>query len=428
MKPLLSKTTKPFLIYLLIILIVSVPAYYFMIRKIWISELDEHNRILAKTTEEHFKEISLSDEELNDKLSFWNKIQPGVFIEKDTARLNVKDSIFTTTSKSLHLEDKTDDNFRVLITIININGTPYYFRSIANYEDTKETVSAIAIVTFFFIGSILLGLLLINRYLAKTIWAPFRNTLDKLKNFNLNTQTQIKFNKTDTTEFDELNQSLSKLITHNVSVYKTQKEFTENASHELQTPLAILKNKLDILLQSDDLTEKQYNIAEDMNKVLSRSSRINQNLLLLAKIENSQFDNAENIHFDELLQNSLDNLQEHFEQKNIFVKMEISQNVTVNGNSSLTEILINNLLLNAIRHTDIKGSIFITLKNSVFEVANSGEEKLGEDLLFKRFSKLSANNSGSGLGLAIIKEVSKSQNWTVHYRFKNNYHIFSVHI
>lgn len=428
MKPLLSKTTKPFLIYLFIILIVSVPAYYFMIKKIWVSELDEHNRILAKTTEEQFKGISLSDEELKEKNSFWNKIQPGVFIEKDLSRLNVKDSIFTATSKSLHLEDKTDDNFRVLITTININGTPHYFRSIANYEDTKETVSAIAIITFFFIGSILLGLLLINRYLAKTIWAPFRNTLDKLKNFNLNTQTQIEFDATDTTEFDELNQSLSKLITHNVSVYKTQKEFTENASHELQTPLAILKNKLDILLQSDDLTEKQYNIAEDMNKALSRSSRINQNLLLLAKIENSQFDNAENIHFDELLQSSVDNLQEHFEQKNISVKMEISQNVTVNGNGSLTEILINNLLLNAIRHTPVSGSIFITLKNSIFEVANSGEDKLDEELLFKRFSKLSANNSGSGLGLAIIKEISKSQNWSVDYRFDNNHHIFSIHI
>ena len=428
MKPLLSKTTKPFLIYLFIILIVSVPAYYFMIRKIWVSELDEHNSILAKTTEEHFKEISLSDEELNDKLSFWNKIQPGVFIEKDLSGRNLKDSIFTATSKSLHLEDKTDDNFRVLITTININGTPHYFRSIANYEDTKETVSAIAIVTFFFIGTILLGLLLINRYLAKTIWAPFRNTLDRLKNFNLNTQTKIEFEATDTIEFDELNQSLSRLIAHNVSVYKTQKEFTENASHELQTPLAILKNKLDILLQSDDLTEKQYNIAEDMNKALSRSSRINQNLLLLAKIENSQFDNAENIHFDELLQSSVDNLQEHFEQKNILVKMEISKNITVNGNRSLTEILINNLLLNAIRHTSVNGYIVITLKNSIFEVANSGEDKLDEELLFKRFSKLSANNSGSGLGLAIIKEISKSQNWTVHYRFENNHHIFSVNI
>lgn len=428
MKPLLSKTTKPFLIYLFIILIVSVPAYYFMIRKIWISELDEHNRILAKTTEEHFKEISLSDGELNDKLSFWNKIQPGVFIEKDLSGRNLKDSTFTATSKSLHLEDKTDDNFRVLITTININGTPHYFRSIANYEDTKETVSAIAMVTFFFIGSILLGLLLINRYLAKTIWAPFRNTLDRLKKFNLNTQTKIEFDTTDTIEFDELNQSLSRLIAHNVSVYKTQKEFTENASHELQTPLAILKNKLDILLQSDDLTEKQYNIAEDMNKALSRSSRINQNLLLLAKIENSQFDNSENIDIDELLQRSVDNLQEHFEQKNIFVKTEIWKNVTVNGNRSLTEILINNLLLNAIRHTPVNGYIVITLKNSIFEVANSGEDKLDEELLFKRFSKLSANNSGSGLGLAIIKEISKSQNWTVHYRFENNHHIFSVNI
>ena len=162
-----------------------------------------------------------------------------------------------------------------------------------------------------------------------------------------------------------------------------------------------------------------------MNRALSRSSRINKNLLLLAKIENNQFENSE-IHLDELLNQSMEILQEHFEQKNISVKTKIYDNVKVNGNIGLTEVLINNLILNAIRHTPINGSISIKLNNSVFEVSNSGTEKLNSDLLFKRFSRFSKDNNGSGLGLAIVQEICKSQNWTINYRFENNNHIFSV--
>ncbi|WP_185279232.1 sensor histidine kinase, partial [Elizabethkingia anophelis] len=181
-----------------------------------------------------------------------------------------------------------------------------------NIEESQETVAAIALVTIFFFLLIVVGLLFLNKRLSASVWEPFRNTLDKLKRFNLNSQTKIEFDKTDITEFEELNQSLRKLIEHNISVFKTQKEFTENASHELQTPLAILKNKLDILLQSEDLTERQYQIAEEMNRALTRSSRINKNLLLLAKIDNSQFDNTEIIQFDGLLDQSMEILQEHF--------------------------------------------------------------------------------------------------------------------
>nr|WP_262916923.1 HAMP domain-containing sensor histidine kinase [Chryseobacterium aahli] len=273
---------------------------------------------------------------------------------------------------------------------------------------------------------IVLGLLFFNRKLSVTIWKPFRNTLNQLKKFNLNHQSKIEFEKTDVTEFEELHLSLSKLIEHNISVYKTQKEFTENASHELQTPLAILKNKLDLLLQNKDLTENQYKITEEMNRALTRSSRINKNLLLLAKIDNSQFDATEEIDLDALVKQSLELLEEHFQQKNISVSTNISSDIKLVGNSGLAEVLINNLLINAIRHTPNNGIISVKLTNSFFEVTNSGTEKLNSELLFKRFSRQSAENNGSGLGLAIIKEICKFQNWEIDYSFENSSHIFSV--
>lgn len=425
MKPLLSKTTKPFIIYVLIILVISIPAYYLVVDAIWKHELDEHNDIVARKTASQINSLKLSEEKLIETIQLWNDVQPSTNIRKLEKNDNLKDSIFIVEKPHDFLHFEEIDRFRCLSKVIYLNKKPYRFNIETNIEETQETIFFISITTVFLFVLIVGGLLFLNRRLSKSVWKPFRETLDQLKTFSLNNQTKIEFSKTDVSEFDELNQSLTKLIEHNVSVYKTQKEFTENASHELQTPLAILKNKLDILLQNQDLTEKQYQIAEEMNRALSRSSRINKNLLLLAKIDNKQFD-SETFHLNEVLNQSLEILQEHFEQKNISVNTEISDNVKVNGNIGLTEVLINNLILNAIRHTSINGSILIRLSQSEFEVSNSGTGKLNGDLLFKRFSRFSKDNNGSGLGLAIVQEICKSQNWTIDYRFENNNHIFSV--
>lgn len=425
MKPLLSKTTKPFIIYVLIILVINIPAYYLVVDAIWKHELDEHNDIVARKTASQINSLKLSEEKLIETIQLWNDVQPSTNIRKLEKNDNLKDSIFIVEKPHDFLHFEEIDRFRCLSKVIYLNKKPYRFNIETNIEETQETIFFISITTVFLFVMIVGGFLFLNRRLSKSVWKPFRETLDQLKTFSLNNQTKIEFSKTDVSEFDELNQSLTKLIEHNVSVYKTQKEFTENASHELQTPLAILKNKLDILLQNQDLTEKQYQIAEEMNRALSRSSRINKNLLLLAKIDNKQFD-SETFHLDKVLNQSLEILQEHFEQKNISVNTEISDNVKVNGNIGLTEVLINNLILNAIRHTSINGSILIRLSQSEFEVSNSGTGKLNGDLLFKRFSRFSKDNNGSGLGLAIVKEICKSQNWTIDYRFENHNHIFSV--
>jgi signal transduction histidine kinase len=426
MKPLLSKTTRPFLVFVMIVLVISIPVYYFVVDSIWQDELDEHNEIVAEKTGYELNKMNASTDELQRSIALWNHIQPGTNIERISSNQLKKDSIFTTEKYKPFSADKTIERYRCLQKLIYIKNQPYLFTIETNIEETEGTVMIIGLITLFFFILIVTGLFILNRKLSKTIWMPFRDTLNKLKNFNLNTQTNIEFQETDTFEFEELNGSLRKLIDHNVSVYKTQKEFTENASHELQTPLAILKNKLDLLLQDENLTEKQYNIAEEMNKALTRSSRINKNLLLLAKIDNSQFDNSESIQIDEILHQSMDVFSEHFEQKNIAVTENISFDVNVNGNVGLTEVLINNLILNAIRHTSREGSISVKLTNSFFQVSNSGKEKLNTDLLFKRFSKLSTDNNGSGLGLAIINEICKFHRWTIDYKFENDLHIFTV--
>lgn len=426
MKPLLSKTTKPFLIYVLIVLIISIPVYYWVVDTIWKGELDEHNTTIVEKTSYEFNRLQLSDNELENSIILWNKIQPGTNIEKIIRNNVKKDSTFTIEKRKTYSDKPEIERYRCLKKIVYINHKPFLFTVETNIEESHETIGGIAAITVFFFVLIVLGLLFLNKKLSDSVWGPFRNTLEKLKTFNLNTQNNIDFKATDITEFEELNQSLKKLIEHNVSAYKTQKEFTENASHELQTPLAIIKNKLDVLLQNKDLTEKQYQIIEEINRALTRSSRINQNLLLLAKIENLQFAQKESLEMSSILHQSLDVFQEHFDQKQIHIHSEISEGIYINGNQTLAETLVNNLLVNIVRHTPNNGTAEIKLSQHQMVISNSGSIPLNEDTLFKRFSKASTDSNGSGLGLAIVKEICNHQRWTIMYRFDNDYHVFSV--
>lgn len=426
MKNLLHKSGKQLTIFAFIVFALSVPSYFLLVDWIWLKELDENNQLIAERIENEFNEQKISDEKLAESIKFWNEIQPVSKIENVGKSLS-EDSLYTIRRENTYPSRKeVVDRFRGLKTNIKINNRNYVLVIETNVEETEETVAYIAVVTLLFFLILVVGFWILNRRLSEKLWQPFRDTLQKLKSFQLSSQSRIEFQETDTIEFAELNTTLDKLLQHNIAAYKSQKEFTENASHELQTPLAVLKNKLDILLQSDDLTEKQYHIAEEMNKALIRSSRINRNLLLLAKIENSQFDKAEPVSFDTLVAQSMDALQEHFKEKNIEVSSDLQAGIEMNGNIGLTEVLINNLIINAIRHTSPGGAIQVTLSAAAFVVRNSGDQALDTGLLFKRFSRMSANNSGSGLGLSIIREICNLHGWHVTYRFEDRVHIFSV--
>ena len=424
MKTLLHKTLRPQLVFAFIVFALSIPSYFLLVDWIWLKELDENNQLIAERIEHEFNAQNISSEKLVESIQFWNEIQPVSKIEYLEEPL-LNDSLYTIRRLNPYSK-KEVDRFRVLRTTIKVKNQNYRLIVETNVEETEETVAYIAMVTLLFFLILVIGFWILNKRLSKKLWQPFQDTLQKLKSFQLNSQTKIEFQQTDTIEFAELNATLDRLLQHSIATYNSQKEFTENASHELQTPLAILKNKLDILLQSKDLTQRQYHIVEEMNKALMRSARINKNLLLITKIENSQFGNSELIRFDNLLLQSMEGLGEHFKEKNINISSHIQPDVEVKGNSGLTEVLINNLIINAIRHTGPGGAVRVVLEKSGFEVRNSGEHPLHTDLLFKRFSRMSADNSGSGLGLSIVQKICRLHRWNVKYSFENSEHIFSV--
>ncbi len=426
LRPLLTKTTKPFLIYVLVVLALSIPVYYIVITNIWVTELDEYNKALAAKVEKQFNSLNLSNHDLKSRIAFWDSIHPETFIKELPDGVQLQDSIYTTAQSNSGLTMDDDDNVRVLVTTIRIHNKPYYFKAITSFENASETITAIGIVTFLFIGCILIGLLFLNRRLSKSAWQPFHNTLNKLRTFRLNQSTAMEFEKTDVKEFEELHHSLNLLMEGAIKTYESQKEFTENASHELQTPLAILKNKLDILLQNRELTEEQYHLVEDMNRTLARSTRINRDLLLLAKIDNDQFSNNDEIEIKPLLEQCMEMLEDYFLQKEIKIKFEPVEDVKTAGNKNLTEIMINNLLLNAIIHTVQKGAVLVSLDRNSLQISNSGDHELDSNLVFKRFSKQSGEKTGYGLGLSIVKRICDFQGWQIHYNYFEKNHIFTV--
>ncbi|QCX54027.1 cell wall metabolism sensor histidine kinase WalK [Elizabethkingia sp. JS20170427COW] len=426
MKNLLQKSLVQLAIFAFVVFSLSIPSYFFLVDWIWLKELDENNHLIAERISNEFNEQEISNEKLVEYIQFWNEIQAvGKIIP--TKEPIKQDSLYTIMRENPYVtREDIVDRYRGLKTNITINHQNYILVVETNVEETEETVAYIAAVTLMFFLILVIGFWILNKRQSKRIWVPFRDTLQKLKNFQLNDQKLISFQETDIIEFAELNQTLEKLLQHTITIYKSQKEFTENASHELQTPLAVLKSKLAILLQNKDLTEEQYHIVEEMNKALIRSSKINKNLLLLAKIENKQFNHSEKIALDVLVSQSIENFQEFFQDKNLKIILDLQSPIQATGNIGLTEILVNNIIVNAIRYTAPEGKVRVQLSDYVLEVRNTGTQALPSEALFKRFSKASSHNSGSGLGLSIVYEICRFQGWEISYHFAQNEHIFII--
>ena len=426
MSKLLNKPLKAFAIYALLVLACSIPVYYLIVDYIWRSELDEYNQIVRRRIETGLNKLNLSEADWNKTITLWNQTQPGTTIASAAADKARPDSTYTILRKDpLHAEEDLE-RFRGLSAYITIKGKPYLLNVEINVEEAHETVFAIAAVTFLFFIILLAGFMILNWNIASRIWKPFHSTLDRLKSFDLNSHKNIDLEKSEIEEFEQLNAVLKQLIEKNISIFRQQKEFTENASHELQTPLAVLKSKIDLLMQNETLTEEQSELIASLNLPISRVSRINKNLLLLAKIENQQFAGDEKIEISTLLHQNLDFLEEHLVARNNTVETKIRSNISIRANKSLVEIMLVNLLLNAIRHNPVDGLIKIELTDHEFTISNTGDTPLNQETLFKRFIASSTSTPSSGLGLAIVREIGNRYGWKVRYAFKEGFHQFSV--
>ncbi|WP_341836133.1 HAMP domain-containing sensor histidine kinase [Chitinophaga pollutisoli] len=424
MKNLLDRNLKAYIIYALVVFLSSVPAYFLIMDFIWRSELHEHNEIVAFRAKERFKRLANDPAALHRSIETWNSIQPEAAIMPVNAM--DEDSVYTIYREIRLAGHEELDRFHGLITYFIVGDQAFRITIETNIEESYETIAAITAVTAVFFFLLLGGFLLLNKKLSRRLWAPFHETVGKLEAYDLKSQTQILLPETNIIEFEALQAGIRKLISGNIAAYREQREFTENASHELQTPLAIVQSKLDLFLQTDGLTEAQSGIIEEANHSLSRVSRINRNLVLLAKIDNGQFAAEELLELLPVTRELSQEMEDFLAEKHIHLVLDAHSRGAVTGNRALVEIMLTNLFMNAIRHSPYESEIRISIFDNMIEVANSGTQPLPEDKLFKRFSAAAVHSTGTGLGLAIVRQVSLLYGWQVGYRFSDGMHRFTV--
>lgn len=295
----------------------------------------------------------------------------------------------------------------------------YYLITISKSLDvTEDLIQSIIIITVILILLILIAGLLINRVLLRRLWQPFYQSIESVQQFQLNNMNQISLGKSNIDEFNLMNATLENALNKAQNDYHTLKVFTENASHELQTPLAIISSKLDVLIQSEDLTKSQSEAISSAYKALGNLKRLNHSLLLLAKIENGQFTEQTTIDLQQLIREKQKQFAEQLQSKRIETRLNVTASV-ISGNAQLADILLNNLFSNAIRYNIESGTIVCELKANQLAISNTSKlPALEERYLFNRFYKGNPGTAQHGLGLSIVKEICEASGYTCRYEFQ----------
>lgn len=395
----------------------STPVFYFTIRQIFIQEIDEE-------LQHHQKEFKKAAQFLTtaEAMTFFQAMNKEFLLESGTPPKT--DSIFT-----LEKYDSVRAAFmpyRILATRVDINGVTYKLNIRESLASTKDLVIVLVWIQIA-LGLLMLGgLILINRWLTKIIWSPFYTILEQLKLYQIDKDVVLKLPQSSTAEFRDLSNAVSQLVSRNQVLYQSQRDFTANASHEIQTPLAILNSKVDLLMQTD-LTENQAKLIEGIQHCIGRLVRLNKALLLLARIENGQFPERERVLLDSIIRNQIDQNETGIAQNKLVVEyIDAESQAFVQSNRTLIEILISNLISNAVRFAPAGSTIKIRLTSKLLEVVNPGGPLQNPESIFDRFKREHTNITGSGLGLAIARKICDQEKFKLTYDFENNQHHFQV--
>ena len=398
-------------------LLLSSVAYYFILHFVLVHQLDKDLTIEKQEILHHIEETGTLPEASNykDQQIRFTLSKDGNFKKK-----------FTTEDGYDKIE-REKETYRRLDFPVTVNGNSYIATVMKSQQETEDIVQLILMITVLVIVFLLIILFIANRFLFGKLWKPFNNTLEQLIQFNLSGKNKIEIQQTDVDEFAELNKTAI-LMTEKVSNdYESLKSFTENASHEIQTPLAIIKTKIELLSQSENLDTTQINAIQALSDAVTRLSKLNQSLLLLTKIENRQFVETDRVNISSILSRYIENFEELAETKNISIKKNIVDDIFVEMNESLAEILISNIIINAIKHNHINGCIEVELGKNILSISNTGPVPNKEtSALFERFKKDSSSNDSLGLGLSIVKKICDTYGFSVFYSYKEKKHLVTI--
>lgn len=316
---------------------------------------------------------------------------------------------------------------RMLTTAFEHKGH-YYELSIIN-----STIEESDLIKNLFYSVVILFILLVvsivslNKVVIERLWSPLYRFLDQLTKFRLGKSDDKPAMDTNIQEFKDLQLAVSTLIRHNEETYEQQKQFIGNASHELQTPLAIMINKLEMVAETEGLQPEQSNAIAEVLNTAERLVRLNKSLLLLTKIENRQYLNNEDLSLNKLVTHAVDELEEIAAFKNIVIKVHQHQELNLRLDSSLANIIVSNLIRNALFHNKEGGEVNIAITENSLAVANTSlQGALDAEQVFSRFYKSDTSSKGSGLGLAIVQAICNLYGFSISYNYADSQHTFKI--
>jgi len=417
-KKLLHKTQRIYLYILIVLFAVTAPLFYFFIQKLYLQEIDE-TLILSKS---EFLDQSIAELTVKD-ISVWNKFNSRIQIQQDQNIL--KDTLFN--QQYYNQLEQENEPFRELNSPIRIEGKPYTLSIKTSLLESDDLITGVILLFIIILLVLFLTILFINKLLSTRMWKPFYQTLQQIESFEIDKHHKTDLPDSDIIEFNQLNKSIENLIERSIAIYNNQREFVENAAHELQTPIAVFKAKLDDLMQRPDITNGQAETLSSLNDTILRMNRLNKNLLLLSKLDKHAFSESETFSLKELIEKNLSFFIEQANSKSIDIITDFQNDFILNSNKFFIEIMFNNLLLNAISHNIENGTVQILLADKKLSISNTGKTiALSTEKLFSRFSKINSSGKGNGLGLAIVKKICDLNNWRITYSFAENKHIFSI--
>jgi signal transduction histidine kinase len=398
---------------LLIFLLASI-AFYFLLWYVMIAQVDEDLKIEQREIETYVAKYQRPPESIPVK-------DQRISYEATEVRERMRK--FRTIK---NFDARDHDDFREISFTIQVGDRWLLFRVSKSLEGMRNMNRSIISISLLTIILILLVSLLINRWLIRHLWQPFYHTLSGIKKYRLGEHKNSEFPKNRIDEFNLLNNTLNQFITDAEKEYTLLREFTENASHELQTPLAVVRSKLDTLIQDEHLSEAQSHATQAAYEAIQKMARLNQSLLLLSKIENRQFSETQAVDLKKTIEGKMADWQELWQAKNLVVHANLEPR-SVTMNSQLADILLNNLFSNVTRHTPEGGHVWIQLHEKSLTMSNSAAgSSLDSGKLFQRFSKGGQSTDQYGLGLSIIRQIAEVTGIAVAYHFASGLHIFTI--
>ena len=416
---LLNKILPYYLICGLLATFLITTAFYLFMLKYHIHEIDQVLLVKREIIVE--KNIPT----LKSEIEAWNRFNSDETILPDVER--TENDVFTT-EYIFNEYGKREEPHRILYSRIEIEGEKFILAIKLNFFEAQKILQFSVLLALLLFVGIAAGVMVITRLMNRKLWNPFYQTLSIIEQFNIQQNEVPHFPPVDTEEFKQLNLALEKSMDNNLQAYIIQKDFAKNTAQEMQTPLAVFRSTLDMLLKLHGLTKEQTEMVQTVYEESLQLVHMNRNLMMLVQLDNQQFPDTQLLNIADIVAESLSSHSEQAEAANLTVETYlIDRSLNLHADKSLLESLINNLINNSIQHNLPNGRILVTLHGNRLDIVNtSAGEPLDYAILFRRFGRMDTATKGGGLGLAIAQQICSLYGWQILYGFAGGMHRFTV--